>query len=205
MLAYIEPLASIVKYMFMYNQLRYVACTVLVLASLCGTADASQSSDSGRDHAVLGEGRIGKFFWTSSIRSTSAQRGDIGEPCISVATEEGTRISELEQCGEVRRKFPLLHVATGGSGGRPRRTVVTAVFVGSARQLSLDLGGQGRRTVKLRRLSDFMAMQIGIIPIAYWVHAFVGPFCLHEFSVYDGANRLLSDSGPLQCRSQSDL
>src|SRR4029077_526810 len=77
------------------------ACVVLALASLGGTASANHSR--GQRHAVLGEGRIGKFSWTSSIRSISGRPGGVAEPCVSAVTEEGTRISELTQCGEVRQ------------------------------------------------------------------------------------------------------
>lgn len=169
----------------------------MVLLCACGFAGAHQRSSTA--HFVLGEGRSDGLYWTSSIRAP-ARISDPSEPCISISTERGRKLGELQQCAVINSGNPLLEIVPTGPPGRLRRTVVVAAFVAVARRLYVDLGRAGHRTVHLRRVSDAKAKQIGIRPIAYWAQAFVGHFCLHRVSAYNALGEQLSDSGPLRCQ-----
>jgi hypothetical protein len=168
----------------------------LVLGVCVGGATGSTQRS-----VVLAHGRIGQFSWSSLLRRSVKPARGRGNPCIAVLTEESAtgEAGESYECGNIVPELPMVQSVASGSG-RTRRTVLAAAFVGSARLLLLDLGNRGQRKIRLRRLSETKARQIRIAPVAYWAHAFAGPFCLHEFSVYDGAGAQLSDSGPIPCR-----
>ncbi len=171
-----------------------IAVAAVSLCSLAVAADARQGSGAG--HFVLGEGTNHGLHWVSSIRAGTTS----AETCVSISTERGKRIGELQQCAEVTASSPLLEIVPTGPPGVLRRTVVVGVFIPGARRLKVDLGGAGRRTIYLQGISSSKAKSIGIQPVAYWAKVFRGPFCLRRVSAYNAGGKKLSDSGVLRCR-----
>lgn len=156
-------------------------------------------------YAWVGKGKVGRYAWESWLERSEARRPQRDVTCVSIATEEpsfqGRESGETYECGKVNPDFPIVQAVSNDAPGRKRRTVVVMIFDPSARRMDLDLGALGQRNIKLRRVSDSRARQVGIEPVAYWSHAFAGVVCVGRLAVYDSSGGLISDTGPAPCKA----
>ncbi len=184
-------------------RIRQVALAALVALGALGGIVFAQAAPS--TYALVGKGRIGRYAWESWLEKSEARRPQRGVTCISIATEEpsfqGRESGEAYECDQVSSGLPIIQAVSNDAPGRKRRTVIVMIFDPSARRLDLDLGALGQRSVKLRRVSDSKARQVGIEPVAYWSHAFAGVVCMGRLAVYDSSGGLISDTGPTVCKA----
>ncbi len=187
----------------MHSRKRHLTLIVVIGLVVVGSLVVAQAAPS--RYVLVGEGRIGRYSWASWLERSEARVRHRDVMCISIATEEpsprGRESGETYECDRARPSFPIVQAVSNDLPGRKRRTVVVIIFDPSARRMDLDLGVLGHRTIKLRRLSDSKARQIGIEPVAYWSHAFAGVVCMGRLVVFDGSGEQLSDTGPTPCRA----
>jgi hypothetical protein len=187
----------------MFRQIRRIISVVVIGLVAVGSLVWAQAASP--PYALVGEGRIGRYTWASWLEGSEAHRRQKDVICISIATEEpssrGRESGETYECDQVGPDLPNVQAVSNDLSGRRRRTVVVIVFDPSARRIDLDLGGLGNRIIKLRRVSDSKARQVGIEPVAYWSHAFAGVVCMGRLVVFDGSGVRLSDTGPTPCRA----
>lgn len=159
----------------------------VALVGFAGAAIATANVEN-EDYAKLGSGSMGNFFWESWVEASPK-----GALCVAIQTSEPTAIDETLDCGGLSPSGVVLTISNGKKG-RKERTVVVLVAPGSARRVTVDLGSRGVQTMKLKRLSDAKAKDIGVAPVAYWARGFAGPFCLGKIVVYDSSGQKLSES-----------
>lgn len=168
------------------------------LGSSALSADAATRSDS--EFLRIGRGRLNAAEWISTLTKWHNKRVGPQGVCVSTALAtraDGIDIREAFECDTVREDTPFVQFISGRSENGPR-SVVSMIFTQVARKVVVDLGKSDGSAIKLRRLSKSKADQLGIEQIGYWTHAFAGPVCIQEITVYNGLGDVLS-SDKLGC------
>jgi hypothetical protein len=191
------------RLLLMTSRMRQVALAAMVCLGVLGGPAFAHTEPS--TYALVGQGGIGRYKWASWVERSETRKPQRDVTCISIATEEpsprGGESGETYECSRVSPGVPVIQAVSNDAPGRKRRTVIVIIFDPSARRMVLNLGALGRRSVKLRRVSDSKARQVGIKPAAYWSHAFAGIICMGRLAVYDRSGGLISDTGPTLCRA----
>lgn len=185
--------------------MRVVVASIIFVVLGGGMVGAALASPA--EYARLGKGMIGHGSWEVWIEDTPRERAGPEAYCLSTFLSRPGRFdlrsaTESYECGRVSEEFPVVQTSSDSSGKR-EHTVYAAVFSPKARTAMFNLGRLGRRKVNLKRLSATKAAKVGIEPVAYWTHGFVGHTCLHRLVVFDAQGDQLSDSGPLFCESRN--
>ncbi len=177
-------------------------CVLVILLCLTCSGWAAERTAS----VALGEGQIGRFWWSASIESPEdASERRQGAVCLSITMLEppiGMHRgggSEVATCGLLMAGEPLIETYTGGLRGR-RRTAVAMLFPGEAKTLYLKLQGRPGRSFRLGVLSQKELGSIGSAPLAFFAHGYRGRFCIRRLTAYGDDGHVVARTGTRLCR-----
>jgi hypothetical protein len=176
-----------------------VACVFSIIVVGTGVANGKRDAST-----RLGRGHAGRDIWIATLQPSFAGREGQKGVCLSVTLggpDSGNDYSEAFECKSVTRDEPLIesiNESISAGGVHRERSVFAALFTPEARKAVVRFNKGRASQIQLRWVSKQKARQIGVQPIAYWIHGYAGPVCLKRITVYDGAGVVLSNS-KLRC------
>jgi len=155
---------------------------------------------------VLGSSRLAAFRWKATTYRPNAAHGAF-RPCLHVAFQperqsgandpleipiESTNCAPLKPWPDVVSLVDEVH--------NPKMTAVVMAFPLAAHSVSLYFRGRLiDRTIKLTRLSRYMAKKARVRPFRYGTIAFIGNSCLSRFVAHSRTGRVIYDGGRMKC------
>lgn len=170
----------------------------LALAGFTNSAQAIESSSP----LSLGEGHVGRFWWSASVEAPEKGFGTHetrkGEVCLSISMAGLHEGNEVAQCALLSPRAPMIESFTEGPRGR-HKTALAMLFASGARRLYLKLAGRPGRMINLQELTQEELGSISSSAISYFAHGYAGRFCIQRYVTYDAFGNAIVESGRSPC------